>query len=392
MSKTVSKFMTKSTLRLVLATGYAAVTALPLSAQPQDLLKNDALESFRPVQGWRSVAEVSAGPEKSELDATGKGRIVVNDANEAGRAPYLFTKDEYGDVRLELEFMIPKGSNAGVYFMGRYEVQILDSFGKTETLRGGDMGGIYQRWDETRPKGKGFGGIPPKVNASKAPGEWQTFEITFRTPKFDDAGNKLSDATFDKVIVNGELVQENASTTGPTRAAPLGGEAAKGPIAIQGDHGPIAIRRFRVTPIADNEGARIKELDAYWAEVSRAVGTGDFEAYKATCHEEGILVSGNKKTSQPLAKALARWKKDFVNTKAGTEKGQVEFRFSQRLGDETTAHETGIFLYTAQKPGEEPKKKYIHFEGLLVKKPGGWKILMEYQKSSATEAEWDNLK
>ena len=73
-------------------------------------------------------------------------------------------------------------------------------------------------------------------------------------------------------------------------------------------------------------------------------------------------------------------------------KASVEFRFSQRLGDHTTAHETGIFLYTSQAPGEEPKKEYVHFEGLLTKKPDGWKILMEYQKSSATEAEWDQLK
>ena len=143
---------------------------------------------------------------------------------------------------------------------------------------------------------------------------------------------------------------------------------------------------------AADEQARLAGLDAYWAEVSRAVGTGDFEAYRATCHPEGILVSGNKKTSQPLTVALARWKQDFTNTKSGKVKGSVEFRLSQRFGDETTAHETGIFCYTAQPAGGEAKKKYIHLEALLVKKQDGWKILMEYQKSSATKAEWDALK
>ncbi|MFT5883203.1 MAG: hypothetical protein ACI9FG_001716, partial [Crocinitomicaceae bacterium] len=58
------------------------------------------------------------------------------------------------------------------------------------------------------------------------------------------------------------------------------------------------------------------ELDAYWAEISRAVKTGDFEAYKATCHPEAVLVSGNKKQSYPLAKALVRWKKEFDDTKS----------------------------------------------------------------------------
>ena len=146
------------------------------------------------------------------------------------------------------------------------------------------------------------------------------------------------------------------------------------------------------TLAADDPQARLKELDAYWASVSRAVRTGDFDLYQSTCHPEGILVSGTKNYSQPLAKALARWKQDFTNTKAGKVKASVEFRFSQRLGDETTAHETGIFLYASQKPGEDPKKEYINFEGLLTKTKDGWKILMEYQKSTTTKAEWDGLK
>lgn len=154
----------------------------------------------------------------------------------------------------------------------------------------------------------------------------------------------------------------------------------------------LAILIMATSAAAAGQDARLAELDAYWAAVSRAVRTGDFQAYKATCHPEGILVSGNKKTSHPLAKALARWKQDFTDTKAGRVKASVTFRFSQRLGDETTAHETGIFLYTSQKPGEQPKKEYIHFEGLLTKTKDGWKILMEYQKSSATEAEWEGLK
>ena len=70
-----------------------------------------------------------------------------------------------------------------------------------------------------------------------------------------------------------------------------------------------------VAPQSDMD--RLRELDAYWAEVSRAVGAGDFDAYKATCHEQGVLVTGIKKTSQPLAAALVRWKPEFDDTKAG---------------------------------------------------------------------------
>lgn len=142
---------------------------------------------------------------------------------------------------------------------------------------------------------------------------------------------------------------------------------------------------------ADAREPRLAELDAFWSEVSRSVGEGDFEAYSATCHPEGVLVSGVKKSSSPLSEALARWKKEFTATKAGEMKASVTFRFSQRFGDSTTAHETGIFLYTSGTPDGKPNQEYIHFEVLLVKKEGRWKTLMEYQKSKASLEEWNAL-
>lgn len=141
----------------------------------------------------------------------------------------------------------------------------------------------------------------------------------------------------------------------------------------------------------DAKGPRVVELDAFWAEISRSVGEGDFEAYEASCHPEGVLVSGTKKSSSPLSEALARWQKEFIATKAGEMKASVKFRFSQRLGDETTAHETGIFLYANVGPDGKHHQEYIHFEILLVKKEGHWKTLMEYQKSKASPNEWDAL-
>jgi hypothetical protein len=141
---------------------------------------------------------------------------------------------------------------------------------------------------------------------------------------------------------------------------------------------------------AADDASRLAELDAFWAEVSRSVREGDFEAYKATCHADAVLISGVKKTSEPMSKALERWKQDFDATKAGKLKASVEFRFSELLGDDTTALETGIFLYTSIGPDGEEKKDYIHFEEMLVKRDG-WKGMMEYQKSKATAEEWEAL-
>lgn len=140
------------------------------------------------------------------------------------------------------------------------------------------------------------------------------------------------------------------------------------------------------------EGQRVKQLDAYWAEVSRSVAAGDFAGYAATCDTEGVLVSGVKKTCTPLAEALKRWKKEFDATKSGEMKASVQFKFSQRLNDGTTAHETGIFLYTATGADGKETRAYVHFEALLLKREDGWKIVMEYQKSNATEAEFDALR
>lgn len=142
---------------------------------------------------------------------------------------------------------------------------------------------------------------------------------------------------------------------------------------------------------AEEEQSRLAELDAYWGEVSRAVREGDFEGYKATVHKEGILVSGISKKSEPLSEALKRWKQDFENTKAGTKRAIVNFRFTRRLGDATTAHETGIFHYETVDLAGKAVPAYIHFEALLTKKDSQWLILMEYQKSKATLKEWDAL-
>jgi len=155
---------------------------------------------------------------------------------------------------------------------------------------------------------------------------------------------------------------------------------------------PLLLLSSPTATYADDEKQRLAELDAYWTKVSRSVGEGDFADYSSTCHPKAVLVSGNKKTSYPLADALKRWKVEFDDTKAGKRKSSVTFRFAHRYGDATTAHESGIFLYTFQPAGEPLKKEYVHFEALLVKEDGNWLIMMEYQKSSATEAEWKKLK
>lgn len=151
-------------------------------------------------------------------------------------------------------------------------------------------------------------------------------EIIFRAPKFDADGKKIADAQFEKVTINGQLVQESYDCSYPTMSHPLPGEVAIGPIAVQGDHGPIAIRKFAATPLDSPTTTAIREIDAYWAEVERSVREGDFEAYAATIHPDAVIISGAKQYSYPLKQALKRWEKDFENTKSGELTGNVSFR------------------------------------------------------------------
>jgi len=148
---------------------------------------------------------------------------------------------------------------------------------------------------------------------------------------------------------------------------------------------------FASKETTSDNAARLAALDTYWAEVSRCVKKGDFAGYKATCHPDGVLVAGTRGESQPLSEALERWEKDFIDAKSGAIKASVSFRFSQRLGDDTTAHETGIFLYARENADGSKTKEYIHLEALLLKRET-WKIVMEYQKSVTTKEDWDELK
>jgi hypothetical protein len=162
-----------------------------------------------------------------------------------GKTSNIVTDQKFGDVELYLEFMVAKGSNSGVYLQGLYEVQVFDSYGAWERMTSADCGGIYKRWID----GRGVGGSAPKVNASRRPGEWQSFQIWFRAPRFDASGKKTENARFPRVLLNGLPVQEDVVVDGPTRAHMPLAEAALNPIMLQGDHGPVAYRNIYIRPL-----------------------------------------------------------------------------------------------------------------------------------------------
>ena len=245
------------TIAFALAAGLAFV--VPVAGPAAAPAEGPALPSLvlfngRNLDGWRGPAGTWAVVKSVALDAadpkklaTAAGDGVVWNGNAAGPGtPNLVTRGEWGDVEVHVEFLIPKDSNSGVYLMGRYEIQVLDSHGKTSPYPGDECGGIYPRWIGER----NVEGHTPRVDASRAPGEWQTFDIAFRAPRFDTAGKKTAPARFVKVVHDGQVVHENVDLTGPTRAAMFEDERPTGPLMLQGDHGPVAYRNLRLRPLA----------------------------------------------------------------------------------------------------------------------------------------------
>jgi arylsulfatase A len=197
------------------------------------------------LQGWAAVSSVALNVDnrKQFFAATIPGDAVLHNTavDPAGKkAANIQSAKKYGDLEAHVEFQVASKSNSGVYLMGRYEIQILDSFGKAE-LKEHDAGAIYQRWDEARTP-KGYQGHAPKSNASRPAGEWQSLDIKFRAPRFDKAGKKIADAEFVSVELNGVTLHEHVTCSGPTRGSAFTDEAPTGPLMIQGNHGPVALR------------------------------------------------------------------------------------------------------------------------------------------------------
>lgn len=234
--------------QLLLAAAFCVLTQIPGFAADRThvLFNGKDLAAWRKPKGdWLAAKTVlldPADPEKFVVEP-GEG-LLVNGVK--GHSVNLVTEAEFGDLEAHVEFWIPKHSNSGVYLMGRYEIQIYDSYGvEKDKYPGIECGGIYGRWINE----KNLEGHSPSVNASKPPGEWQTFDITFRAPRFDTDGKKIVNARMVKVVHNGKVIHENVELTGPTRSAMSNQEKPTGPILLQGNHGPVAFRNLRVTEV-----------------------------------------------------------------------------------------------------------------------------------------------
>jgi len=175
-------------------------------------------------------------PNKKEGEDEVKWELVDGAMRVKPRTGSIITKKQFGDVKLHIEFRTPfmpdkRGQgrgNSGVYLQGRYEVQVLDSYGLEG--RDNECGGIYTV-------------RPPLVNMCAPPTQWQTYDITFRAPRFDGSGNSISKPTL-TVFHNDVKVHDKTEVKGATTAS-LGGKASEPAGIYLQDHGnPVEFRNI----------------------------------------------------------------------------------------------------------------------------------------------------
>ncbi|HCX21427.1 MAG: hypothetical protein CMB80_14365 [Flammeovirgaceae bacterium] len=274
----------------------------------------DVHHNEEPVETKKKKKKNTNEPPKAVTTKPGSG-VLVNLPTEDKKSN-LVTSWEHGDIELDLEVMLPKGSNSGLYLQGRYEVQLLDSWG-VKNPKFSDIGGIYRNW-ESDPA-RSYMGKAPLANAAKAPGLWQRLVISFRAPKFDANGNKIANARIVKATLNGVTIHENLELPLPTGGPVKNNEVAMGPIMIQGDHGAVAFRNFKYKLMHD--------LDAELTDISYEVYHGEYDSYILANAATDVTLSGKQ---DQLNYDIAEVDNGFVIKYKGTLKTPEEANYTFR--------------------------------------------------------------
>lgn len=231
-----------------LSVSLIALVATALTSPAADSSKTVSLINGKDLTGWKIIGKgesqwtygtAALNPDKpAKLMIVGPGEELIS----TNKTVNLSSEAVFGDCHVELGFMVGKAtpgtevdSNSGIKMMNIYEVQIFGSYGNTNPGTT-DCGAIYRE-------------NAPLVNASKPPGEWQKLEIDFRAPRFDADGKKIANAKFVKVTLNGQVVQDNVEIAHGTNVSRKAPEHPTGPIYLQGDHGAVAFRSLKVTPL-----------------------------------------------------------------------------------------------------------------------------------------------
>lgn len=239
------------TLLIVLAVSFTLGTALAGEWKSGIVWPEPPVVAPGPIGGPPADAIVLFDG-RDLLQWNGGQKWLVQDGVATARGGSISTKQSFGDCQLHVEWASPSEikrnsqhrGNSGVYMMGHYEVQILDSY-DNETYFDGQAGAIYKQ-------------SPPMVNACRPPGQWQTFDIIFRAPRFAEDGSVKRPAAM-TVLHNGVLIQNHFELSGSTfwhKPPKYEPHAEKLPISIQFHGDPVRFRNIWVRELVPIVGKK----------------------------------------------------------------------------------------------------------------------------------------
>lgn len=212
------------------------------------VLINDLSAFSNPEKTWSTVRDVIVNPVgTASFKKTAGSEILLADA--AKTETYLTTQTSFGDIEMEFDFLVGRGTVSAVLLQGRYRLNLSDSWAQL-TPSSKNMGGIGQ---QNIQDFSGFSGSLPLMNVAKAPGLWQHVKLRFRSPQFLN-GAKTTNAVFEEVYINGCLVQQNVELQGPSAGATLTTEAASAPVVFYAGNGIFALKNLfiRKLPAAND--------------------------------------------------------------------------------------------------------------------------------------------
>lgn len=246
--------MSKTQSRIFLILGISVVSVVIAYAMKKHLNDPKRTEIWKPIPAVVTPGINMAAPSDAIQVFTGKDLsqwqhkdgtepqwvIKDNAFTVSGTSGDLYTKQTFGDCQLHIEWRVPaqlegkdqQRGNSGIFLQARYEVQILDSY-ENPTYVNGQAASIYKQY-------------PPLVNASRKPGEWQSYDIIFTAPRFDDTGKLLIPA-YMTVFHNGVLVQNHAELKGSTAwigSPEYNKHPLKEPIMLQHHGSPVSFRNI----------------------------------------------------------------------------------------------------------------------------------------------------
>ncbi len=226
------------------------------------------LTQDEPLKIWSGQGWARGGV---TIDLGAAGQLVRTAEEEVDRRPHegrtlsnagspapddLTSRMEFGDIDLSLRFMLPEGSDSGLFLMGRYEIELRDQHAAP-----GAQASVHDSGALAAAADGSFAARAPVFGAYRGPGEWHGLSVRFCAPRFDASGRKTANARFLRVLIDDTLMQEEVELTGPTAGAPLTGEQPQGPLVLQGGRGQIAIqdltmrlREPRALPGDPNQG------------------------------------------------------------------------------------------------------------------------------------------